>query len=189
MTMSLRAAVEVTPEEIIRRRLLACPAGPAGWREFEDAALEALECLFVPPLTRPVVQPRTYSGIDRRDAVFPNRNLDGGGHWTHLLQELSARMVLVEFKNYDSEDIGKDEVNQTRNYLTRPMGKLAILVTNKPPGDAAHVKRNTIFSEDGKVILFVTRQQLIEMLDIKERGEDPADLIMDAVERFYLQHE
>jgi len=33
------------------------------------------------------------------------------------------------------------------------------------------------------------RASLIEMLDIKERGEDPADLIMDAVERFYLQHE
>jgi hypothetical protein len=110
--------VEVTPEEIIRRRLLACPAGPAGWREFEDAALEALKYLFVPPLTEPIVQPRTYSGIDRRDAVFPNRNLDGGGHWTHLLQELGARMVLVEFKNYDTEEIGKEEVNQTRNYLS-----------------------------------------------------------------------
>lgn len=181
--------MEVTPEEIIRRRLLACPAGPAGWREFEDAALEALKNLFVPPLTEPIVQPRTYSGIDRRDAVFPNRNLDGGGHWTHLLQELGARMVLVEFKNYDTEEIGKDEVNQTLNYLTKPMGRLAILVTNKAPGDAAHIKRNTIFSANGPVILFLTTQHLIEMLDIKERGEDPADLIMDAVERFYLQHE
>jgi hypothetical protein len=181
--------VEVTPEEVIRRRLLACPAGLAGWREFEEASLEALEYLFVPPLTTPIVQPRTYSGIDRRDAVFPNRNLDGGGHWSHLLQELGARMVLVEFKNYDAEDIGKEEVNQTASYLRKPMGKLAILVTNKEPDHAAHVKRNTIFSEDGKVILFITTQQLIEMLDIRERGEDPADLIMDAVERFYLQHE
>jgi hypothetical protein len=117
------------------------------------------------------------------------RNFGGGGHWTQLLRELDARLVLVEFKNYDTEDIGKDEVNQTSNYLRRPMGRLAILVTNKAPGDAAHIKRNTIYSEDRKVILFVTTQQLIEMLDIKERGEDPADLIMDAVERFYLQHE
>jgi hypothetical protein len=187
--MSPRAAVEVTPEERIRRRLLACPAGRAGWREFEDAALEALVYLFVPPLTKPIIQPRTYSGIDRRDAVFPNRNFDGGGHWTQLLKELEARLVLVEFKNYDTEDIGKDEVNQTSNYLRKPMGRLAILVTNKPPSDAAHVKRNTIFSEDRKAILFITTDQLIEMLDIKERGEDPADLIMDAVERFYLQHE
>jgi len=49
--------------------------------------------------------------------------------------------------------------------------------------------RNTIYSEDGKVILFVTTEQLIEMLFIKERGEDPSDLIMDMIERFYLQHE
>jgi hypothetical protein len=181
--------VEVTTEEIIRRRLLACPAGMGGWREFEDAALEALEYLFVPPLTKPIVQPRTYSGIDRRDAVFPNRNFGGDSQWTQLLRELDARLVLVEFKNYDTEDIGKDEVNQTSNYLRKPMGRLAILVTNKAPGDAAHIKRNTIFSEDGKVILFITTQQMIEMLDIRERGEDPADLIMDAVERFYLQHE
>jgi len=27
------------------------------------------------------------------------------------------------------------------------------------------------------------------MLFIKERGEDPSDLIMDMVERFYIQHE
>jgi hypothetical protein len=178
----------MTPEAI-RRQLLACPAGRAGWREFEDAALAALKFLFVPPLTEPIVQPRTYSGIDRRDAVFPNRNFNGRSPWTYLLQELAARMVLVEFKNYDAQDIGKDEVNQTRNYLTKPMGKLAILVTNKAPSNAAYVKRNAIFSEDGKVILFITTQHLIEMLDIKERGEDPADLIMDAVERFYLQHE
>ncbi len=98
-------------------------------------------------------------------------------------------MVLVEFKNYKDEEIGKEEVNQTRNYLNRPMGRLALIVSNKKPNDAAHIKRNTIYSEDGKVILFITVEHLIEMLYMKERGEDPADLIMDSVERFYLQYE
>ncbi len=98
-------------------------------------------------------------------------------------------MVLFEFKNYDKEQIGKDETNQTRNYLTKPMGRLAIMCCNRHPNRAAHVKRNTIFSEDGKVILFLTVQHLVEMLYIRERGEDPSDLIMDAVETFYLQHE
>jgi hypothetical protein len=42
-------------------------------------------------------------------------------------------MVLVEFKNYDSQDVGKDKVNQTRNYLTRPLGKLALIVTPNEP--------------------------------------------------------
>jgi hypothetical protein len=29
----------------------------------------------------------------------------------------------------------------------------------------------------------------MEMLAIKERGEDPSELILDLLERFYLQHE
>ncbi len=115
--------------------------------------------------------------------------MDAPNNWGHLFRELAARMVLFEFKNYDAGEIGKEETNQTRNYLTQPMGKLAIMCCNREPIQAAHIKRNTIFSEDGKVILFVTRDQLIEMLFIKERGEDPSDLIMDLVERFYLQHE
>ncbi len=53
----------------------------------------------------------------------------------------------------------------------------------------AHIKRNTIYSQDQTVILFLTKEKLIEMLYIKERGENPADLIMDEIEMFYLQHE
>lgn len=173
----------------LRQRIKGCPAGREGWHEFEEACTNALRFLFVPPLTEPIIQPRTFSGIERRDAVFPNRNLDASNNWGHLYKELDARMVLFEFKNYDKEVIGKDETNQTRNYLTKPMGRLAIMCCNKMPNRAAQIKRNSIFSEDGKVILFLTKEHLIEMLSIKERGEDPSDLIMDMVERFYLQHE
>src|SRR5207244_997908 len=56
-------------------------------------------------------------------------------------------------------------------------------------GRTGVLQRNTIYSEERKVILFVTTDYLIEMLSIKERGEDPSDLIMDMVERFYMQHE
>jgi len=175
--------------QTLRHRLRQCPAGRDGWREFEEIGLDVLRFLFVPPLTDPIPQPRSYSGIDRRDAVFPNRNFDGDSNWSKLYRELNARMILVEFKNYDAEEIGKEETNQTRNYLTVPMGRLAIMCCNRVPNRAAHIKRNTIYSEDHKVILFVTTAHLVEMLAIKERGEDPSDLIMDMVERFYMQHE
>jgi len=170
-------------------RLKECPSGTQGWKNFEDICVEILTFLFVPPLVTPVIQPRTYSGIDRRDAVFPNREDIGTSSWAKIRRELEARLILFEFKNYDTCEIGKDEVNQTRNYLTRPMGKLAILCTNKKPNEQAHIKRNTIFSEEEKVILFLTKDKLEEMLYIKDRGEDPADLILDEIELFYLQHE
>jgi len=170
-------------------KLLSCPPGYAGWKEFEDLCIEILRYLFVPPLSEPKIQPRTLSGIDRRDAVFPNRNFGATNTWGNLLQELNARMILFEFKNYDFTEIGKDEVNQTRDYMTEPMGRLAIMVCSKLPDDSAHIKRNTVFSSEKKVILFLTKDHLKEMLFIKERGEDPADLIIDLIEWFYLQHE
>jgi len=170
-------------------KLFSCPAGAAGWKTFEDVCIEVLCYLFSPPLAEPKIQPRTFSGISRRDAVFPNRNFDVANDWGLLLRELNARMVLFEFKNYDTTEIGKEEVDQTRNYMTAPMGRLAIMVCNKLPNEAAHIRRNTIFSTESKVILFLTKDHLKEMLFIKERGEDPANLIVDLVEWFYLQHE
>jgi hypothetical protein len=170
-------------------RLFSCPDGKTGWKAFEDICIEILTYLFVPPLANPKIQPRTFSGITRRDAVFPNRNVNTQNGWGFLLQELDARMVLFEFKNYDNTEIGKDEVNQASNYMTDPMGRLSIMVCNKQPNDAACIRRNTIYSADRKVILFLTKDQLKEMLFIKERGEDPVDLIIDLVEWFYLQHE
>jgi hypothetical protein len=107
----------------LRRRLKSCPAGRDGWRAYEDVCVDTLRFLFVPPLREPHLQPRSYSGIDRRDAVFPNRNIELGNNWSHLYRELDARLVLFEFKNYDATEIGKEEVNQTLNYLSKPMGR------------------------------------------------------------------
>jgi hypothetical protein len=94
----------------------------------------------------------------------------------------------VEFKNFDHEEIGKDEVDQARNYLKRSMARLAILVCNKRPHESAYLGRNTIYSEEQKVILFLTTSDLREMLDMKDRGDDPSGLILDAVDEFLLQH-
>lgn len=179
----------LTPKQLLEN-ICSCTPGHGGWKEFEDGCIALLEYLFVPPLTKPRIQPRSLSGIDRRDAVFPNRNHRTNNPWGQLLHELDARMVLVEFKNYDSAEIGKDEVDQVRNYLTIPMGRLGIICANKTPCEAAYIRRNSIYSSDEKkVILFLSPDHLEEMLFIKERGDDPADLIIDLVEEFYLQYE
>jgi hypothetical protein len=172
----------------------ACPLGNAGWSQFENLCTEILTFLFVPPLNPATRQARTYSGVNRRDAIMPNRNITpndntNSKNWHHLYIELDARMVLFEFKNYDATEIGHEEVNQTRNYMNAAMGRLSIMICSKTPNEAAHRQRNTVFNQDNKVILFMTKEQLKEMLLIKDRNEDPSDLIMDLLERFYIQHE
>ncbi|WP_178989664.1 hypothetical protein [Winogradskyella schleiferi] len=176
------------------QRLDACPMGTAGWSRFENLCTEILAFLFVPPLNQPTRQGRTYSGVNRRDAIIPNRNItanatENSKNWHHLYLELEARMILFEFKNYDATEIGHEEVNQTRNYMTAAMGRLSIMICSKIPNDSAHRQRNTVYNQDNKVIIFITKEQLKEMLLIKDRNEDPSDLIMDLIERFYIQHE
>ncbi|MFC9664269.1 hypothetical protein ACFVJ5_28900 [Nocardia sp. NPDC127606] len=173
----------------IRRRLTTCPAGRPGWQEYENVGVEALTYLLVPPLSRPQIQAKTLSGIDRRDAIFPNRITDSRSPWGLLYTELKARLILVEFKNYDRIEIGKEEVDQTRNYMKKTMGRLAIVCCNKSPSDAALRRRNIAFSDEGKVILFLTTAHMLEMIDMKERGEDPSEFIIDSYETFLIQHE
>lgn len=176
------------------QRLDSCPLGNAGWSLFEDLCCEILEFLFIPPLSTIQRQARTNSGTNRRDAILPNRNIVATNNlncknWYHLFLELGARMILFEFKNYDKTDIGKDEVNQTRNYMSNPMGRLAIMICSKIPNESAHIQRNSVYSQEQKVILFITKDQLKEMLVMQERGEQPSDLILDLIESFYIQHE
>jgi hypothetical protein len=170
-------------------RLEACPKGKEGWKEFEDVCIATLKHLFVPPLALPMVQPSTRSGTDRRDAIFPNRQGGQPNNWGHLHRELEARLIVVECKNYDGILVGKQEVEQVRGYMRKKMGNLALVCSRSLPDEGAHIKRNSIFSEEGKVILFITVHHLKEMIFIKERGEDPSDLIIDLVERFYVQYE
>lgn len=171
------------------RRVRACPGGKAGWAEFEDSCTALLTHLFVPPLQPPKIQARTILGSVRRDALFPNRDFGTSTIWGLLWHELDARMILVEYKNYDAEEIDKDHVNQTRNYLTKTTGRLGLLCCNKEPIKSAYVQRSAVFNEDKKVILFLTPDHLQEMCFIKERRENPADLIMDLVEIFYAEHQ
>ena len=86
-------------------------------------------------------------------------------------------MILFEFKNYDASDITNEEVNQTRNYLNAPMGRLAVMICSKSPVESAHRQRNIAFTQEKKVILFITMEELKELLAIKERGEYPSDLL------------
>lgn len=184
----------MSKESDLAKTLDACPKGKKGWKQFEDICTEILEHLFTPALGKPIEQARTYSGVSRRDMVFPNRNIETGSsqaekNWHLLYRELGARMILFEYKNYDKQEISQKEVIQAADYLTNAMGKLGIIVGTKPPSKSAQTKRNSIFTQSGKLILFLTTDHLKEMLDMKARGDEPSDLIIDLEEMFFIQHE
>ncbi|MGR5962009.1 hypothetical protein ACT7DN_11260 [Bacillus paranthracis] len=79
----------------------------------------------------------------------------GDSTWAKIRRELNARLILFEFKNYDTSDVGKEEVLQTKNYLTEPMGKLAIICSTKLPNNACTYKKEYyIFSRPNSNFIF-----------------------------------
>jgi hypothetical protein len=143
--------------------------------------------LFVPPLGKPIVQARSHSRVDRRDLLFPNRNYAKPNNWGQLLTQHRARMVVVDIKNY-TQEIGKEQVNHFAAYLNEAVGGFGLIVSTTEPNHAAQIRQIAAFRE-GKFLLFVTFEHVREMLYMKERGDEPSDLIMDIADRFYADWE
>lgn len=167
-------------------RLSSCHAGKESWREYEDICTSILTECFVPPLKAPRPQARTWTGLERRDALFSLRGIEGG--WQQIRDEFGSNFMLCEFKNY-SDRFGKDEVNQTRNYLKQTIGRLGIIFSRNGPDTGARKMRNSVFAEEKKVILFFEDEQLKELLRFKCANQQPLDLIQDAIDDFYISYE
>jgi hypothetical protein len=117
--------------------------------------------------------------MDIRDALFLNTNRDYKNYWGYLYNEFGLKSVLFEFKCYDKTEIGKDEIDQVRNYMKiEEWGRLAIMCCNKAPDETAERRRHHVYCHDNrKIILFITPDNIKEMIDIKERNEDPSEMI------------
>jgi hypothetical protein len=125
----------------------------------------------------------------RRDAILPNRVLNPEEPWGFFRKELDAKYILFEYKNFKTAKLGKEEVSQVRNYLTEPMGKFAIIVCTKEPEIDAKIERNIIYGNDRIVILFLTTEDLIEMLEMKRKKDDPAEFLIEKYDEFVYQYE
>ena len=166
-----------------------CPEGKEGWNDYENICIDILNYLFVPPLIKPKIQSRTESGLDIRDALYPNRcdHID----WKLIRNDFDAKYILIEFKNYSTNKggakIDKDVVNQARNYLKPTIGRLAFICSKKKPNSSGIEAQKQAFNDDKKLILFLNNDHLMEMLMRKYRKEEPLDIITDLIDDFNIK--
>lgn len=173
-------------QQSLIEQLKNCQPGQDDCHKYEDICIAILTEVFSPPLKKPQIQARTMNGLERRDALFPIRGILYG--WEQIRQEFAANFLLCEFKNY-VEPFGKDEVNQTRNYLRETIGRIGIIFSRKGAAESARQMRNSVYSQEHKVILFLEDEHLIELLNMKEAKQNPLDLIQEAIDKFYISHE
>ncbi|MFZ3171842.1 MAG: TIR domain-containing protein [Carboxydocellales bacterium] len=179
---------ELSKVQRLISKLKDCPEGKDGWKEYENVCIEILNHLFVPPLKEPRIQSRTESGIDIRDAIYPNR----GNHenWGFIRNDYDAKYIIFEFKNYATDDTGseidKHVVNQVKNYLKQTIGKIGFVCSKKSPNSSGYEARKQAFIEDKKLVLFLSNDHLIDMIMKKYRKEEPSDVMVDLIDEFNI---
>jgi hypothetical protein len=164
-------------------RLDAIKAGKDDWSKFEDWGTEILTDIFKPDLGPPDQQTRSDDGLDIMDAIFPIRS--GSPPWALVRAEYGTRFAVAEYKNY-TKPIGPKQVESIQQYLWIPAKRqFGLLVSRERPAPQAIVQRRRAWLEQQKMIVFLTTADLIGMLEMRENGEEPFDVIDAQLEEFF----
>lgn len=158
--------------------------GKASWHQYEKTCGEILKYLFPNDLYGWHSQKRTDDGLNRYDYVCRVRPTTE--FWKFVIDHLDSRYVLFEFKNY-SEKIKQGQILTTEKYLLeKGLRRMAIIMTRSGAEANAIAMTQGAMREHGKLMLIVNDENVCEMLQMKERGEDPTDCLFDIADNFLL---
>lgn len=160
-------------------------AGRDGCYDFEDTVSEILKYLFEGDLTGWHQQKRTTDDLHRYDLIC--RVIDNSTVWKFISSNLDSRYVLFEFKNYEDK-IGQSQIYSTEKYLyEKAKRKVCILISRKGPSASAIMACQGALREHGKLILNIDDEMLIDLIKSKIAGDDPNELLFDAVDKFLME--
>lgn len=161
----------------------ALPCGQDHWREYERICTEILTCVFAPDLAAPDIQSRSDDGLDIIDAIFPIRS--NQPPWSLVRSEYRTRFVVAEFKNY-CDPIGQAQVESIAQYLWHPAQRFfGLLVSRQQPSPNAIAQRRRKWLEEQKCVVFLTDDDLCEMVQLREASEQPFDVVDAQLEDFF----
>ena len=163
-------------------RLRKIQPGRPGWSDYQRLCKDIFEYLFCPPLEAPIWESANWSGVNRRDVIFPNYAADG--IWKFFRDTYRADLVVVDAKNYRNP-IKKTPVLQMAHYLTRHGAGLFGIVATRNGVDTStlYVLREQWALHD-KMIVIITDDDVLQMLTLKASGGDPATLLRQKIEDF-----
>jgi hypothetical protein len=168
--------------DLLKRKLSEIPPGQADAAKYQRVVLEILNFLFNPELIDGELEVRTIDGTERRDIIFTNDS--DSTFWNYARQEHSALYLMFETKN--TQSLGAPALNQTATYLGDRLGRLGFIVTRFAPEEAAVRKAFSIYNDSNprKVILFLSDQDLVELLALKCSGKDASRQIQKLYRAF-----
>lgn len=165
---------DLTP---LKKAIINCPEanGPA----FEKACQDAIEVVFDNEFNRWVRQNRVEDGFHKLDLLgLLNPKHD---FWVGLRNDFRTRYIVFEFKNY-AEKISQNEIYTTEKYLfSGALRTVAVMIARNGEDRGATRARHGALREHGKLIILLTQDDLIKIIEEFELGEDHHAPLVDSL--------
>lgn len=168
-----------------RNKLEKCRPGNKDFYVYENIGTEILEYLFSTSLKRVSRQESTNDGKQRRDLLFRNQRI--GLFWNRVADRYKADFIIVDFKNY-KDPIGPDVINDVQKYTNKALGNFVLVICRKGQNPSAFMGQLRAYRNHDQIILVVNDEQLIEMIQLKERNESSEEVLSGLLDQLLTSY-
>lgn len=163
-------------------RLQKCKPGKENQsdKEYEQICTDIIKFLFETEFYKVSEQHKTEDKMFRMDLLC---SLKGTTEfWRFLISFYHTRFVVFEYKNH-MEPISQNLIYITEKYLFPvALRNVAFIISRKGFDLNAQKAALGCLRESGKLIISIDEDDLIKMISLKEKGEEPSDYLLDKVE-------
>ena len=157
--------------------------------EYETLCCDILENLFADDLTGWQRQQPSNNNLFRFDAIAKIKHGNKKEFWEMLERYFNSKYIIFEYKNY-SQEITQAQVYTTVKYLyAKALRSVAILLSTNGADKHADIAIRGILRDEGKLIVALSNKDLVTMLKMKQRDEDPADFLSKRLDTLLIDLE
>ena len=157
-------------------------------KAYEELCVRVLTKLFSNDLYFYPPQTISNEGLFRFDLICKIKS-KGVEFWEMAEQYFRSKYIVFEFKDYQ-EPITQKEIFTTVKYLyPKALRSVAIMCCSNGIDDHANRAIRGILREEGKLIIALSNDDLIEMLRNKQRGIDPAEHLSGKLDELLISLE
>ncbi len=168
-------------DESLKEKLRQIKPGTEQWQQYEKVCIEILKYVLGDYLTLWYAQENTEDGMYRFDLCCKIKAGSNQDFFETVQQYFNTKYIVFEFKNH-SEKITQKEIYTTEKYLyEKALRRVAIIISRKGADENALAAVRGTLRESGKLILCLSDRDILEMIEIKERNEQPTEAFLSAM--------
>jgi len=168
----------------LTERLEKCSKGKKAFAEYESICSDIIKYLFDDEFSITKEQHNSADNLFRMDLIC---SLKGNSEfWRLLIQHYNSRFIVFEYKNYNKH-LDQNLIYITEKYLfNAALRNVAIIISREGFSKNAETAARGCLKENGKLIIDITDNDLIQMINIKDDGEEPADYLLNKLENYLM---